>query len=78
MADDKSVSEETRAGTTILRGQVAAGIADPEEKKKFIAAQGEGKMTDAQLRQNAYDQRNKNAVSDVVPNYSLARDARKN
>lgn len=77
MADDKTVSEETRAGTTLLRGQVAAGISDPDEKKKFIAAQGEGKMNDAQLRQNAYDQRNKNAVSDVVSNYSLARDARK-
>ena len=77
MPDDKTVTEEQRADTTRMRGQVAAGMSDQDAKKKFISAQGEGKMSDAQLRQDAYDQRNRNAVSDVMPSYSAARDARK-
>lgn len=72
MADDKSVSEEQRAATTRMRGQVAANMSDQTEKKKFIAAQGEGKMSDSELRADAYRQRNVNAVGD----YGVARDAR--
>lgn len=72
MPDDKSVSEEQRADTTRMRGIVAAGMSDQGEKKKFIAAQGEGKMSDAELRGDAYRQRNINATND----YSIPRSAR--
>ena len=76
MADDKSVSEDQRADTTRMRGQVAAGMSDQSEKKKFIAAQGEGKMSDSELRADAYRQRNANATSDVTNDYATPRAAR--
>lgn len=74
MADDKTVTEQDRANTTKLRGQVAAGISDPVEKRKFIYAQGEGKMSDAELKQDAYDQRNRNATNELSATpYKLAK-----
>jgi len=41
MADDTRVSEEQKAQLSKRRGQAAAQIVDPEERRKFISAQGD-------------------------------------
>jgi hypothetical protein len=58
--------ESERAAMSKTRGQVAAGIRDPEERRKFIARQGgeeaSGRENLTALGQDAYRQRNINAV----------------
>lgn len=41
MADDTRVTEEQKAQLAKRRGQAAAQIVDPEERRKFISAQGD-------------------------------------
>jgi hypothetical protein len=58
--------ETERAAMSRTRGQVAAGMSDPDARRKFIARQGEeesrGKSDLAGLGQDAYRQRNVNTV----------------
>lgn len=58
--------EEARAETSKFRGQVASGIRDSDERRKFISRQGDeearGKSDTESLKQDAYRQRNVNAV----------------
>lgn len=59
-------TEQERAETSKFRGQVASGIRDPEERRKFVARQGEeearGKSDTAALSEDAFRQRNVNTV----------------
>lgn len=58
-------SEQKSADIAKQRGVVAAGIQDSDTKKKFIAAQGEGKMSDQDLDAQTYRVRNQIAAGAV-------------
>src|SRR5579872_7008986 len=69
MPNDKSDvpdKEQKAADRSKQRGVVAAGIADSDAKKKFIAAQGEGKLSDEDLDAQTYRVRNQVAAG-VAP-----------
>jgi hypothetical protein len=53
--------EQYRADLSKRRGKIAAGIADPKQRRQFIAAQGEGVSEEA-LESGASKQQNINAV----------------
>lgn len=87
-----ATTEQEKAALSGKRGKLAAGISDPEEKRKFIAAQGEvdrkgGKDVDyADLSQKTENEENRQAVENVLgptaeestkAPYSIARDASK-
>jgi hypothetical protein len=59
-------TEQERADLSIQRGKVSAGMVPSADKKAFIAKQGEqeakGKDNTSELGQEAYRQRNINAV----------------
>ena len=55
-------NEQRRADISKSRGEVAAAIQDPDVRKKFIAKQGEGKMSDAELDAQTYRVRNQLAA----------------
>lgn len=57
--------EGENAARSKSRGVIAAGIEDRDVKKKFIAAQGEGKLSDQDLDNQAYRVRNAVAAGAV-------------
>jgi hypothetical protein len=57
--------EVEQAGLSKARGQTAAGMEAGPAQKEFVAAQGAGKMSTAELWAQNYRQRNLNAVADV-------------
>lgn len=67
-------TEQYKADLAKRRGQVAAGIQDPEAKKKFIARQGEDKTSDVDLEAETHRERNRQALGG---DYGLARFGRK-
>jgi hypothetical protein len=67
--------EERRAGLAIERGKVAAGIKDPEARRKFIARQGEkeasGKLNLDELGEETYRERNRQEAEKVLDTYDF-------
>ena len=55
-------AEQRRANISVERGKVAAGIKDSETRKKFIAKQGEGKVSDTELETETFQERNRQAA----------------
>lgn len=62
MPNNREPHEEYAADLSKRRGVVAADIPEQAQKKRFIAAQGEGKSNDAGLEDSLFKQRNINAV----------------
>ena len=68
-------NEQENASVTQFRGKVSAAMPTATEdqraaKRAFIAAQGNSGASNQMLRDDAYAQQNKNAVSDVVLSHS--------
>lgn len=66
------LTEQEKAGLSQARGRLAAGIKDPEERRKFIGEQGEvdrkgGKDIDyAEVAQKTSGEQAKQALDDVL------------